>query len=323
MKTLAAQVYNALAQTKNKLYDTEILDSVQIAKPVISVGNLTMGGTGKTPVVDLLLRHLEQKKIKTCLISRNYKSQVQAFCKIDLQQAQGAAWFGDEPWLLASKHPQTTVYVGPSKSRSLTLAHRLENADTYVVDDGFQHRAFRRNLDIVLLDASEKWENYQVIPAGRAREGFYNLARAQVVLLTKTEQATAEQLAFLRSKISEVFKGPIFEFRSKLSCPVHTEGKKIFAFSGIANAQGFEENLKEKASEFKSLRFSDHHQYSQQDMAAILASAQGFDEIITTEKDMVKIQGTPLGMRCCAMSLQFEFVEGEAEFYALVDSALS
>lgn len=327
MKVLVSKVYEGLADVKNALYDTGCLDTLAISAPVISVGNLTMGGTGKTPVVDMLLTYLESKGQRTVLVSRNYKAQVSFFEKVNIRKPGGADFYGDEPWMLACRHPLTPVFVGPSKSQSLTRAHQLVGGDVYVVDDGFQHRAFARSLDIVLLDASESWRNYQPLPAGRAREGFANLRRAHLILLTKTERASAEQLDFLYQKIAEVFKGlpaaPVVELKTRLILTESLEGKRVFAFSGLAKPEGFEDLLRPHCAELKTLRFEDHHRYSSADVAEILQLAEGYDQIVTTEKDMVKLQGTPLGVRCTVAHPKFEIAKGEADFYALVDSALS
>jgi tetraacyldisaccharide 4'-kinase len=319
MKKLASKVYSFAADLKNHLYDAGVLDTIKVSAPVISVGNITMGGTGKTPVVDLLLTHLCFKKKRTALISRNYKAKLKGFHEVQRSVSMGALLYGDEPWLLAQKHPETQVFVGPKKSVALFKAHNKAKAEVYIVDDGFQHRALSRNLDLVLIDGSQPFQSLTPIPEGRGREGIKSLGRADAVLLTKTEQLTAEEILEWRQKIGLHFKGPIVELKSLQELP-DLENKKVFVFSGIANPENFECAIRKRALQFEARRFSDHHYYSGEDLQKLLDDSKSFDLVLTTEKDFVKLQGTELATRAQPVGLKMQITKGEDELYALVDS---
>jgi tetraacyldisaccharide 4'-kinase len=316
-------IYASLAGIKNLLYDRSWLTSLQVPQKVISVGNLTVGGTGKTPVVDLILTHLEQKGLACGLISRSYKARIRHTSAIDLLKVDGAAYYGDEAWMLALKHAQTPVFVGPKKWYSLSLASKATRSQVFVIDDGFQHRALARDLDIVLLDATVPLAEYRPLPWGRARESWSGLARAQVLILTKTNLATPESCVALRESVQQQsnFAGLWVETEVRVDLE-RFRGKKVLAFAGLARTEQFEQViLREGAVELKEfLSFPDHHAYTEEDHQLIRRKSESVDFILTTEKDFVKLNPQDFVRPLVAIPLKTKISHQAMEFYATLDS---
>lgn len=324
MKSSLAKIYSALADLKNTLFEKGILDQVQISAPVISVGNLTVGGTGKTPFVDLIMSYLESKALVVNLISRNYRAESSGIHQVNPSRQDAGFFFGDEPTLLAKKHPLSRVFIGPRKAQTLKLAHLQLPASVYVVDDGFQHRDLARDLDFVLVDATEAVENYECLPLGMAREAWSGLSRAHAVILTKTEQVHLDQVSSLTARVRQVFSGPVFLTKSELSFPseVDPQTARILAVCGIAKPQSFEKAVRDKFQNVQFQTYPDHYTYSQTDFEELDALSKKFDLILTTEKDFVKLSSFFFQVPVQTVKLQTRFVAGENDFYALLDSVL-
>jgi tetraacyldisaccharide 4'-kinase len=318
-------VYAQLAKVKNIFYDRDWLGSLRVPQKVISVGNLTVGGTGKTPIVDLVLTHFEERSLVCGLISRNYKARIRHTAAVDLLKVDGASYYGDEAWMLALKHVQATVFVGPKKWYSLSLASKATRAQVFVIDDGFQHRALARDLDIVLLDATAPMKDYHLLPLGRAREAWQGLRRAQIVVITKTNLAEPAANEALRSRLqSEAsFSGLVVETQVHIDLE-RFRGKKVLAFAGLARPEQFEKVIKmTEAVELKEfVSFSDHHIYSKEDIALLKNKSQGLDFILTTEKDFVKLNPKDFLVPLHAVPLVTRISHHATEFYAALDSLI-
>lgn len=291
-------IYGLLVLFKNFLYDSGLADTVRLDMPVISVGNLTVGGTGKTPFVENLLQKIQGKK---AVVSRNYKAKCRKTCRVDISQIHsgGAKYFGDEPFWLATRHPETAVYIGPSKWYSAWKAQQEIRPEILIIDDGFQHRSLFRDFDVVLLDATQKLTEYELLPIGRAREHLKSLKRANLIVLTKVNLATEENLQNLKQHLKEVLEDKIeiaeAEYEIYFPSEEINDGR-FFAFSGLADPGSFQKSLTQKSPEkFKVAEFmvfSDHYVYTEEDLLNIekRARAVGCDKILTTEKDYIKIK---------------------------------
>lgn len=319
--SLLSQIYGVAVNLKNEFYDRGILDQIQVPCKVISIGNLTAGGTGKTPFADLVLTRFRLQQQKAAVVSRGYKSAVQSPEQVHVNDPQAIRKYGDEPTWIADRHPGIPVFVGAVKSETLAYCYHQCQPQVVVVDDGFQHRALRRDLDIVLIDASAPDWHYQLLPTGRMREGFASLERAGLVILTKIESAGLERIESLRRDIQKYFPGPQIETRQVLSFPGAQESR-VFAFSGIAQPQNFKNALASHYREVSFKAFPDHHNYTRSDLEKIVQSAKGHDLILTTEKDAVKLKGTALEHLIKPVVLRVEFEKGESDFYAALDSVL-
>lgn len=339
MKGLGALtgLYQSVINAKNYLYDEAYFQAFELPIPVLSIGNITMGGTGKTPLTDFCLKYYLRKRIKTAVVSRNYRAQTQEISKVDPARDDAANYFGDEPTMLAQKNPAVDVFVGPKKFETAQYVTEHRRPQLVIIDDGFQHRKLHRDVDLVILDATESPENYRCLPSGRAREPFKNLRRATAIIITKTNLAPAADVDRLIAKLKSDFAKPIFCFTYALvrliphgfappkmltSC----QGLRCHLISGIAKPQSFQKGLMDFGLKIeRNHTYEDHHVYSPADVEAIIAALKsaGNPEVITTEKDYVKLKtlwpkDTPLWVA----PLEVQLLGREDAFYEILDQVL-
>ncbi len=304
----ASFFYQKIIRLRNQLYDWKFFKSRMLPCKVISVGNITVGGTGKTPTVIMIAQFLKNNGFKPAILSRGYGGKTKKIAVVSngKQIFLDSHTAGDEPALLAKKVPGVPVIIG--KNRYLSGIHAIDafGADVIIMDDAFQHRALFRNIDIVLVDNQKPAGNGFVLPRGTLREAFDGLKRADIIVLTEGAQGETESEMPLEVKpfISNkaVFKGYrtekdiINSMTEECLTLSFLHGKKIFAFSGIANPEYLKkslENLSDRAVSFIS--FPDHHIYTTNDIHDIQHAADAFsaDLILTTEKDGVKLIDFP------------------------------
>ncbi len=295
-------LYDRIVGVKNSLYDRGVFEAYKAPVPVISIGNLTVGGTGKTPLTDFCLKHLVKAGKKVAVVSRSYRADAEAPCWVDVSHPFGARYYGDEPLLLAQANPDVAVFVGSTKWRTAEYAASKDKYDVLIVDDGFQHRKLQRDLNIVILDATETLVNYEVVPEGRARESWAGLERADLILLTKCNLAEEANLKALEVKLPKnkeilYFGYDIQKFWNQKDLEYKTredmQGKKLFLVSAIARPDVFEKMLREIGEvSKKSIHYRDHHQYTDGDVRHIVEEFEKSqcDYLITTEKDAVKLR---------------------------------
>ena len=289
-------------------YRFGIFKSVKAKLPVICVGNITAGGTGKTPVCILLAESLHSIGRKPAILSRGYKRLAGQGSEIlvvsDWQKIlANPVESGDEPFLMAKKLlGKAIVIVGKDRARASELA-TAAGADAIILDDGFQHWKLSRNLDIVLLDNRRPLDNGWLLPAGRLREPASALKRAGVIIATRCgDDSTRQRIERLIKKYNLI--RPVFycDHKAVKLKPVAdysineaikpTSDSKLFLFSGIARPDSFENSVKALGYIVsKHMIFEDHHSYNQTDMERISNAAKDCDAVITTEKDAVKLPG--------------------------------
>jgi tetraacyldisaccharide 4'-kinase len=218
----------------------------------------------------------------------------------------GAKFYGDEPYLLAQRNPDVDVFVGSSKWKTARYAALMSSQlKLMIVDDGFQHQKLYRNLNILILDATEELRNYKMFPEGRARESWQNISRADLILLTKCNMASEENLRELKKLLPLNKEVILFGFEINSFAMVIPDqnnaqalsskfkGKKIFLVSAVARPDLFEKMMNQIGEvSSQSLHFRDHHQYDEKDLSKIKAEFEksGCDFIVTTEKDAVKLR---------------------------------
>jgi tetraacyldisaccharide 4'-kinase len=235
-----------------------------------------------------------------------------------LHNPEGASFYGDEPWMLAKLHPMVKVYVGPQKYRSLLFAENTDDLDCYVIDDGFQHRAIHRDLDIVLVDASAALAEKELIPAGRAREKMSSLRRADIVILSKINFSNEENLTKWRQYVDSEFSGLVVEANYKMDIPDITN-LKVLVISGIAKPSVLKAEIAGRCTDFEMMNFPDHYQYTEKDVQEIVNKAAKFDLVLTTSKDQVKLSGFSSIANLKVIGLKVEFTKGGNEFYDKLD----
>ncbi len=294
LSRLLGQVYGGTVHVKNFLYDSGIADQISINKPVLSVGNISLGGTGKTPVVELLISICLEKGLKPCLIARNYKAQSVGIHEIDLMRRSGARFYGDEAYAIAHKFPHIPVFTGPKKAETARFAEKMSSFDLLLVDDGFQHRALNRDFDLVLVDVTAGETENELLPDGRLREGFESLSRSSLVALTKVNWASESELQEIQKRIPSQIEQVQIEFFQKAEKEIPSNCR-VLVVSGIAKPQLFEQGLKKIVDPVECLRFSDHHAYGDNDIIKITEKFRLLDcqQILTTEKDFVKLKEFP------------------------------
>jgi tetraacyldisaccharide 4'-kinase len=296
LKSLLSALYAPLTEGKNFLYDSGLLDSVNLRVPVLSVGNLSMGGTGKTPVVQQILLMALEKKIRVSVVARNYQARSRGIHKVDSQRPDAAAFYGDEACLVATLFPQVGVWTGPQKYLTAQETAFQDNCQLILVDDGFQHRALHRDFDLVLVDCSAQSSEESLIPAGRFREGLASLKRAQMVALTKVNWADPLQVERWKSRIPAGVETCEIEFHTTSLQPI-PDSARILAVCGIAKPESFSRTVRELGplELVDTLVFGDHFDYGPRDVHRILERFRRFDchQILTTEKDFVKLSQYP------------------------------
>jgi tetraacyldisaccharide 4'-kinase len=292
---LASVPYGWAVAIRNRLFDHGWKSVRRAAVPVISVGNLTVGGTGKTPCVEYVARRLCHWGRRVAILSRGYGSD---------------AGPNDEALVLANNLPDVPHLQGPDRLSLSQKAVRQLRSDVLVLDDGFQHRRLARNLDVVLLDATRPWGFNYLLPRGLLREAPKGLLRAGVVLLTRCDQVNDETLTRLQRDVSGLApQVPVVLTSHQPTEWINTQGqtigleelagRKVAAFCGIGNPEAFRKTLSSLRVKVETFRtFADHHPYSATDVATLnnWASHNTTDGVVvTTQKDLVKLRLTHLG----------------------------
>lgn len=331
-----SQFYGKVVELRNQRFDSQDAQIIQAQFPIISVGNLTVGGTGKTPIIQFILNYLKSKKIKAVVISRAYKASAKKPTQVDLQNLNPQI-YGDEPCMLAAANPEFDFFVGSSKS---DIAKSLSGYQLGLVDDGFQHRRLARQLDIVILDATEDIENYQCLPLGKAREEFSNLQRANILVISKVNLALPADIEKLKQKIrTEINREiPIVEFETcweqlknldqcRFQSVQTLQTKKVFAFCAIGRPDVFERTVLDfKPAELEFLSYPDHHQYSTEDIHQLIDQVKKIqpDMIVCTEKDMIKLLNIwPKEIDLWSLQMSVMPVSDAKVFYEKIDQTLS
>jgi tetraacyldisaccharide 4'-kinase len=284
-------LYWAGLRTKDALRDAGILRTYRLPAPVVSVGSLSAGGAGKTPVVVALAELLRAEGRQVTVLSRGYGRGSTEVARVDLTVPEPATRFGDEPVLIAGK-AGVQVWLGADRYAAGLAAEQYSGEDPaetpslHLIDDGFQHRRLARAVDIVLITA-EDFDDH-LLPAGNRREPLAALRRAGAIVLREEERALVEPglRRWLRRDT------PIWTIRRSLVLPPGVAGSEIIAFAGIARPQGFLDMLSSCGlGVIDSMSFPDHHRYTTADMHRLVErlQSQNASAFTTTEKDAVKL----------------------------------
>jgi tetraacyldisaccharide 4'-kinase len=300
---LIALFYRLLIQLRHALYKTGVLKSYSVPCPVISVGNITMGGTGKTPMVIYLAQMFKEKGVKTTVLSRGYKGKSSEKVAVVsngeriLLNAQDA---GDEPFLLSQALPGVPVIIGSNRVLSGHYALEHFSPEILLLDDGFQHLKLKRGVDILLIDLHYGFGNGHLLPRGILREPLNHLNRVHLFLLTKRTD-THDDKALVEKIKSYNSDAPIFSASYEIKCITTLQeereidhstlkGKRVLALSGIANPNYFSYLLRHHGMcVSEERRMSDHYCYTPHDASTLSEYLNRIDFIVTTAKDSVKM----------------------------------
>jgi len=307
-----SQVYRLGTWLRIRLYAAQLLRRRSLPCLTISVGNVTVGGTGKTPFVEALARSLRERGRHVAILSRGYKSKgsrraVQKGRAATTIVSDGEKIFlnalhaGDEPYLLAANLKGVAVSVDKNRFRAGQAAVSDMGADTLILDDGFQHLSLKRDLDIVLIDCTNPFGNGRLLPRGILREPMRALRRADCFVLTKATGIDTEPLrAKLRelnsqAEIIETIHQPLYLeelFSGRRENSGSIQGKTVHVVSGIARPDGFEDEVERLGGHIaRRIRFTDHHRFTEQEIEEILqrAYAERAEAVVTTQKDAVRV----------------------------------
>lgn len=314
-------IYNVVTRARANAYRRGWFSVSQLAAPVISVGNLTTGGTGKTPLVEWVCRTVVRETGKrACVLTRGYgrinpKSQVVGSDGNKL--LTGAAQSGDEPFLLARNLVGIAAVISnPNRLAAGNWAIENLGSEVFVLDDGFQHLSLARDLDIVTIDATNPWGGGHLLPYGRLREPRAGLSRADCVVITRTEQvkdlsAIKDALPQLAGDIPVLYSRMITSgIRTVDGQSVKEESllaQPIAAFCGVGNPEPFfNQARREGYTLVLTRKFADHHNYSQANITRLVndAKASGATALLTTAKDAIKLSSFQLGLPCHVLEIQ-------------------
>ncbi len=295
-------LYRGAVAARSAAYRRGWLSRARLDVPVISVGNLTFGGTGKTPTVIALARDLVRIGRRPAVLTRGYKRRDDhQVVVMGPEPRQGVDEVGDEPLEMARRLPGVPVVVDADRERGGREALRF-GADVLVLDDGFQHLKLERDLDLVLIDAGDPWGGGRLPPLGTLREPVTALRRASAVLITKVPADWRSAVAEIETAVDRVAPA-IQVFVSRMRAQrVHVPdqgwqpaevlaGRRVLAFAGIGRPQGFIDTLSEAGAEVvDSLWFPDHHACSADDLLEVYAAAEKVEAVpVTTAKDATKL----------------------------------
>lgn len=345
-----SHVYRSIVQLRLLLYEHRIFRHHMLGCQVISVGNLTVGGTGKTPVVEIFARELQLAGRRVAILSRGYKKSEPSFWdkmwrRITLTERRepprvvsngrtlllDSAMSGDEPYMLASNLPDVCVLVDKNRVKSGRYAITKLGCDTLVLDDGFQYMPLKHRIHVVLVDKTNPFGNEYCLPRGIMREPIKNLKRADYIFITKSD---GQDVDALRTRIRDVNPGAeIIEcrhtprylrniFDNKQLDLDWLRGRKVCALSGIAAPLGFEASIESFGADLlERYRFADHHRYTEQEILDMINAARdlGADAIITTEKDAVRFPKLArVDVPVYYIRVDIEILKGAEDFQACI-----
>lgn len=290
-------------------YEKRILKQKELSVPVICVGNLTVGGTGKTPIIIDLARSLSRAGLKVGILSRGYKRQsTQAVLVVSdgIEICVDPSQAGDEPFLIAKAVPQAVVIVASDRHAAGQVAIKNFACDILLLDDGFQHLKLARNFDFLIWDYNDNPEDMKLLPAGRLREPLASISRADCLVISKLpDNPDPKRLSAIRVMANRFKPGiPVIQCRfegsglhrvfnkEKVRVTTSGAGARVLAFCGIARPEGFYRNLESMGCFVVGKQsFPDHHWFTPADTAKLIEMYKetGAQYLVTTEKDRVRL----------------------------------
>jgi len=323
-------IYRLITILRAILYKVRILKTHKLARPVICVGNITVGGVGKTPLVEYIAQHIKEKNIKPAILTRGYMEKA-----LDSNDQTS-----DEAVMLQNALLDVPVLVGADRVKSAQTYLEHNEADVFILDDGFQHVRIHRDMDIVVIDATNPWGNGHLLPRGIMRESRNSLKRAHMFVLTKRDlavgnlQSIRDQIRTINPEgfIVEANHKPVWFVDGRSEDSVSLElikGERVCAISSIGAPESFELTLSKLDCDIaKHFIYIDHYQYTQQDIQKLIKTCfdQKITTVMTTEKDLVKLKHhldtIPDEIRLLALKIQISITDEEDKFLERISSIL-
>lgn len=338
-------IFAGIVSIRYLLYHTGILRRWPLGVQVISIGNVTAGGTGKTPVTEIFARTLAEEGRKVAILSRGYRRKEAPWWQrmftqvIDppLVVSDGkrvlldAATGGDEPYMLASNLPGVAVVVDRNRVKAGRYAVKRLGCDTIILDDGFQYQKLKHSIEVVLVDSTNPFGNGHMLPRGILREPARHIKRADIIFLTKCRGDVSSVCEEIRrwnrsADIVQCNHSPrvLKDVWSREEYPLDwLKGKTLCTLSGIASPRGFENSLRRLGSKVVWCeRYADHHRYDSSEILYALnrTADMGADALVTTEKDAVRFprfETTPV--RCLYLRIAIEILSGGHNFRQIIN----
>jgi len=319
---LLSVVYKACLKARKKIYDRGWIPVEGVAVPVISVGNVTLGGTGKTPVVEKISAMLKEAGFHPAIATRGYKRRKKGTFPVDPRK-DTARDVGDEAYMLARK-TRVPVLVGSNRAEAIGMGMKMFPIDLAVLDDGFQLKNIEKDIEVLVLNGSEGKSARSLFPLGPYREPLERIRDADIILVNKGDldedmEAYTEEIPTYRMRYK-----PAYLYNMKLDGMVHygfLKGKRVAAFSGLGDNLSFFNLLRDLGADVVSeMCYPDHHGYTEREMKRI-ASYGGVDLVVTTEKDAVKMAAmdVPENFFYLAVTIQ---IEKEEELFELIQNKI-
>ncbi|APW63137.1 tetraacyldisaccharide 4'-kinase [Paludisphaera borealis] len=314
--------YRAAVAVRNAAFDRGLKTIYRASVPVISVGNVTLGGTGKTPMVEWLARWYRERGVRVCIISRGY--------------GQDGA-INDEGLVLEENLPDVPHLQDPDRVKLAHVAVEELETELIILDDGFQHRRLARDLDLVLLDALDPFGLGRLFPRGLLREPVSSIRRGHAVILSRADLVSDDRRREIRAEVRRRAGAvPLLEARHRPRDLVDGDGEpsaldglsgaRVAAFCGIGNPEGFRRTLEGLCGEVVGFRgFPDHHPYTADDVDSLgrWADGLGVNLVLTTQKDLVKLRTSTLGdARLRALRIELEILESAEPLETLLATLL-
>lgn len=328
-------LYGSIIILRNAFFDIGFFKTQKVKIPVISVGNLTAGGTGKTPIVEFFIGYLLRQNKKVAVVSRGYKRSTKGTLVVSDGKLleQNANECGDEPYQIALKYPDATVIVDEDKYRSANLAAEKYGCDIILVDDGFQHRKLHRDFDIVVVDVTRQPFEENLLPAGLRREPLSALKRADAIIFSRWNEEIKfdhdvfasvplkAKVKFKPSRLISFNTGESFQLDSVV-------GKKCTAFCGIGNPDSFTRTLQAMGLETITNRvFPDHYIYKLKDVNLVKQefSKNKSDLVVTSEKDsmrLLKYKNELKDIPVFYIEITAQFIDGEKQILGKINKLI-
>jgi tetraacyldisaccharide 4'-kinase len=334
-----AALYGCIVNLRNRLYNKGVFKTFKFDIPIINVGNLSTGGTGKSPMVEYLVALL-RPNFKTAILSRGYKRKTKGYYLANPQTT--VLEIGDEPMQFYQRFPDVAVAVGEERILAVpNLLYDKPETAVIILDDAFQHRAITAGLNLLLTDFNNLYTNDFFLPTGNLRDSVYSAERAEVIIVTKCpETLSPNQAAIVKNELKLQPNQSLFFISLKYEVPYHwdsklsvtlTNGTNILLVTGIANPTPLKDYIKSKSANCEEICFSDHHQFTQADINSIkkrFSKIEGYNKLIlTTAKDVVRLtqfsaqlEGLPIVVQPIGVSFLFE---GKKEFNNLIINFIS
>jgi tetraacyldisaccharide 4'-kinase len=313
-----SRIYKLCLKLRETLYNMSLIKIKEVSIPVVSVGNITLGGTGKTPVVEKLSMKLKEAGLNPGIATRGYKRERGGIFRVDVKN-DTAKQVGDEAFMLAKK-TLIPVLVGADRAEAIGLAVRDLHINVALLDDGFQLKNIKKDMEILILNGRESGNNYGLFPLGPYREGVERIKDADIILVNKGTMNGETRQYSEDIPVFQVQYKPVYLYNISKNLIAHynfLQNKNVLAFSGLGDNRSFFDLLKTMGIYvLHEISYPDHYIYKVRDMK-MLHSVKDVDAFVTTEKDAVKIAHMDIPENLFFLAIEM-VIEGEEEFMACV-----